>query len=343
MRALHLLAISVTLAGAVLLASTTAGFGFVTAERGVSVAVAGDQNAILGLTDRSATGEITGPDDSTTVYEVTDNGAGVTATTLDATVVRAEHRDGRRDGSPPLSASVSGSGPYRIALDCRGSSSFAGHYRVTLRIQDTGTVSVAATRTTDDYVSISCTSDDVSVGDGETSGPIDTDGNVDIGNDATVEGDVDSGGSVSTGDRATVEGDVTSDGSLSTGNDATIEGDVDSGGSVSTGDRATLEGDIDSGGSVQTGNDATVEGDIDSDGGVTLGDRTTVEGRVDSGGSVTVGTEGTIEGDVSANGDLTLGDRATVTGDVDVDGTLYLDCGATVEGEVDAANVVRTC
>lgn len=344
MRALRLVAISITLAGALVLASTTAGFGFVATERTVNVAVAADQHAVLGLTDRSATGEITGPGDTATVYEVTDNGAGFRADTLDVRIASVEHRDGSRDGNPPLSASVRGTGAYEAEVACTGSSpSLNGEYRVTLRFETTGTVGVDATRTTDAYVPISCTNDDVTVGDGESSDSIDTEGDVSIGNDAEVDGDVDSGGTVTTGDRAELDGDVTADEGVEAGNDVEFGGDVDSGGSVSTGDRTEIDGDLDSGGSVSVGADSEVDGDIDSDGSVSIGDRTEVGGSIDSGGSVTVGADSEVGDDITADGDVTLTDRATVDGDVTADGTVYLGCEVEVDGSIDAENVVETC
>ncbi|WP_123536205.1 hypothetical protein [Halosimplex salinum] len=326
MRPLRLLALGFLLTGAVALVAPTAGVTLAEVDRAVSVGAAADSNAYLGLTDRSGNAAVDGPDDTATLFDVADNGVGVTASTLAVDVVGVERQDGTADSDPPLAVALQGTGPYEAVVSCDGSPPLDGDYRVTLRFLATGDLTVDGTRTTGSYVPISCEEEGVTVGDGETANSIDTEGDVDVGNEGTVHGQVDSGGSVTAGDEATFNSGVTSDGSVDAGDEATFHGQVDSGGSLTVGDEVTFSSAVTTGGSI------------------TAGDEVTFHGHVDSGGSVSTGAEATFNNGITSDGSVTVGDGSTVHGDIVAEGsTVTIGCDVQLTGNIVADEVVYDC
>lgn len=152
-----------------------------------------------------------------------------------------------------------------------------------------------------DTASYDCSDSDSSagLGQGETTGEIDTDTDVTTGDDSTVNDGISAGDSVETGDGSTVNGDFESDGDVTIGDDATVNDGVEADGSITVGQRTTINGDLIAGGTVTVGENSLVNDNINADGDVSLADGTTVHGDVTSGGSVTTGDDVTINGGVS--------------------------------------------
>jgi len=138
-------------------------FSEVAADRGIAVNTAPDDQALLGLVDTSGSAQVSGPSDTTTVYEVTDNIGSLSVSDIGASVARLLKQDGTQITSPPVEATVQNTGGSQFAVDvsCTGNSDALGEsYQVVLDIAaSTDTTSVTATRTTSSYVGISCTYD----------------------------------------------------------------------------------------------------------------------------------------------------------------------------------------
>jgi hypothetical protein len=135
-------------------------FSKVAADRGVSVGTAPDDSALLGLVDESDTAEVSGPSDTATVYEITDNIGSLSASDISVDVARLVRQDGTQVTAPPVEATVqdTGGGQFAVDVGCGSESDTLGDsYKAVLDIAATaGDTSVAATRTTNSYIAINC-------------------------------------------------------------------------------------------------------------------------------------------------------------------------------------------
>ena len=151
--------------GGTLLVSESFGFTHISASRESNIDTSKDADALLGLVDTSGTAEISGEDDTATVYEVTDNIGSLSESDIDVSVVKLIARNGTETTAPPLESTVqkTGVGQFDVDINCTSETDdLGGSYQVVLDfIAITLNTSVTATRKTShtSYVDISCTFD----------------------------------------------------------------------------------------------------------------------------------------------------------------------------------------
>lgn len=155
-----------TTAGAVLLllgialaASASGAFGAASADRGLSLSVAGDNDAYLGIADDTSGGSnlTFGSGESITVLSLTDNADAYDTTTsdqVDATLVAFGG-----DGTTGLAVDVStasGDADWLVTLHCGDETADLPAARATIEITAVGDVTVVAERTTTEQVEPNC-------------------------------------------------------------------------------------------------------------------------------------------------------------------------------------------
>jgi hypothetical protein len=158
-------ALGLIASGGTLLVSESLAFTQIRASRESNIDTSRDANALLGLVDTSGTAEVSGEDDTATVYEVTDNIGSLSESDIDVSVVKLIARDGTETAAPPVEATVrnTGAGQFDVDISCTSETdNFGDSYQVVLDfVATTDNTSVTATRRTSptSYVNISCTFD----------------------------------------------------------------------------------------------------------------------------------------------------------------------------------------
>lgn len=155
-------ALALIAGGSGILISDTMGFTQINTDRGVSVDTASDENALLGLVDQSEGAMVSGTNDMTAVYDITDNTGSFSIQDFDVTVLKLINENGVATTAPPVQATVSGNGDqYTVDISCSSDTTSLGDsYLVVLEFDaKTDDTSITATRTTNSYVSITCTHD----------------------------------------------------------------------------------------------------------------------------------------------------------------------------------------
>lgn len=153
--------------GGALLVSESFGFTQISASRESNLDTSKDADALLGLVDTSGTAEISGENDTATVYEVTDNIGSLSEPDIDVSVVKLIARNGTETTAPPVEATVQNTGDnggqFDVDISCTSETDdLGGSYQVVLDfVATTPNTSVTATRRTSptSYVDISCTFD----------------------------------------------------------------------------------------------------------------------------------------------------------------------------------------
>lgn len=182
--------------GSMLLVSESLAFTQTSASRESNLDTAADANALLGLVDTSNTAQVSGENDTATVYEITDNIGSLSESDIGVSVVKLVTQGGTELTSPPVEATVRNTGvaQFDVDISCTGETDDLGSsYQVVLDLAaTTGDISVTATRKTSPYVDISCTfdygdSDNYRDGnDGDASQPTETEASGNIENPAAV-------------------------------------------------------------------------------------------------------------------------------------------------------------
>ncbi len=142
--------------------SETGAFTRISGDRGVDVGVASGDDALLGLSDQSSGSAVSGPGDATTVYDITDNTGAFSASDIGVTVSALIDQSGIETTTPPVQATVSGSGSqFSVAISCTTDTSSLGKsYHVVLEFDaESDGISISTTSTTNSYVSITCAYD----------------------------------------------------------------------------------------------------------------------------------------------------------------------------------------
>ncbi|QCP89774.1 hypothetical protein [Haloarcula marismortui] len=185
--------------GGMLLVSESLAFTQTSARRKSDLDTAADANALLGLVDTSRTAQVSGENDTATVYKITDNIGSLSESDIDVSVVKLVTQDGTEVTSPPVDATVrnTGFGQFDVDISCTNKTDDLGDsYEVVLDFSaTTDDISVTATRRTSprSYVDISCTfdygdSNNYRDGnDGDAPQPTDPSGNIE--NPAAVNDD----------------------------------------------------------------------------------------------------------------------------------------------------------
>ena len=149
--------------GGTLLVSESLAFTQISASRESDLDTAADATALLGLIDTSGTAQISGENDTATVYEITDNIGSLSESDIDVSVVKLIAQDGTEATAPPVEATVrnTGDAQFEVDISCTSETDALGDsYRVVLDFAaTTDDTSVTATRRTSSYVDISCTFD----------------------------------------------------------------------------------------------------------------------------------------------------------------------------------------
>ena len=151
--------------GGTLLVSESLGFTQISASRRGNIPVAADANALLRLNDTSGAAQVSGEDDTATVYEITDNIGSLSESDIDVSVVKLISQNGMENTTPPVEATVRNTGvaQFDVDISCTSETDALGDsYQVALDFAaTTDDTSVTATRITSpsSYVDISCTFD----------------------------------------------------------------------------------------------------------------------------------------------------------------------------------------
>lgn len=150
------------LLGVLLAGGTSGAFVSTSADRGMSLTVAGDSDSYLGIRDEtnaSGSAVSVGAGESAPIYSLFDNaGAYDTTSTGD---VSAKLVSFGSDSNPALSVSVvtdGGDADWRVELSCGDETRDLAAARATVELEATGDVTVLATRTTNGEVDPNCAS-----------------------------------------------------------------------------------------------------------------------------------------------------------------------------------------
>ncbi|ELY91789.1 hypothetical protein C483_09629 [Natrialba hulunbeirensis JCM 10989] len=218
MRTITLFGVALVLIGTVLLAGPAFGFATISADRGVMVQTAGDDEGLLEITDTSD-GATVSPENEPTLFEVMDTTGQISDITVDSVSIAGTE-------TADLDVIVEqDDGTYTVSVACDESDRETAA-TISVTLEASGDVHVVADRTTENTVSIECGAEEESYDDEFDGGNDD----IDIEDDGTFEEDVDldGNGGIAAGGDLTFEDDVELDGTsqISTNGTITFEGSV---------------------------------------------------------------------------------------------------------------------
>jgi hypothetical protein len=149
--------------GSTLLVSESLGFTQINTIRKVTVTTADDIDAFVGLEDLSANGRVSGPNDTATIYEITDNIGSLSESDIDVGISKLIDQGGTEITDPPVEVTGRNTGGTKFAVEISctsASNALGGSYQVVLDFAaTTDSITVTATRTTSSNVDISCAYD----------------------------------------------------------------------------------------------------------------------------------------------------------------------------------------
>jgi hypothetical protein len=329
MRLLRFLALAFVLSGAVALVGFSGAFGAAEVDRSLSVSVAGDDTALVGLD----VVETVQPGQGQPLVVVTNNAE----TTQTVTLTLTERTD---DGVQLVDTTETlapgESATFRVDVDPAREPS-----RVEFQLQTQGTPEVSLTRAAAVAQPSGVCRGDRLVIDSDRNGNLRTDKVVEIRPGVELNGGIQGAKCVIAGEDVEISGNIQRiAGRVAFGAGSELSGGIQRvGGEVSLGPETELSGNVQRvDGDVTLGADVELSGGIQNVGGsVTVGDESSVGGnvqRVD--GDVTLGADTELSGNVQdVGGDVTVGDESSVGGNVqNVDGGVVVGPGTELSGGI---------
>ncbi|ADD07289.1 uncharacterized protein Nmag_3747 (plasmid) [Natrialba magadii ATCC 43099] len=263
MRTITTLGIGFIILGAVVLTGPVFGFGTISADRGVSVQTAADNESLLEITDTSEQATLT-PESDVDLFHLTD-----TTGQIDGVEIGSVSIDGVDAADFDTTVDQSDD-EYVVSIAC-GDSAANTAAPVSVELVTSGGVSVTAERTTAHAIPLECGSDD----EEETyEDEVDSNDDIEVDDDGSFEDDVDirGGGSIDAGGDLTFEGETKLRGDISADGDITFEGDVDitGGASIEAGGTIHFKAGADLNGDVHAGEDVMFDEPPDTSGGSSI-------------------------------------------------------------------------
>ncbi|OIB58948.1 hypothetical protein [Natrialba sp. SSL1] len=270
MRTITLLGVALVLIGTVLLAGPAFGFATISADRGVMVQTAGDDEGLLEITDTSEQTTVT-PESDADLFQVTD-----TTNQVDDVTVESVSLGGVETAGLDVTTEQTDDNVYAVSVACDESDTETDA-PISVILEASGDVHIVADRTTEHGVSLECGDD----GEEETyEDEVDSNDDIEIDDDGSFEDDVDigGGGSIDAGGDLTFEESTELRGDISADGDIMFEGDVDitGGASIEAGGTIHFKAGADINGGVHAGEDVIFDETPDTSGGSSI----TADGEV---------------------------------------------------------------
>lgn len=160
------LGFALLIGGAILLVTGTMGFSSVSAERTVSVTVADDPDAYLGIVDNSHSSDADVTDSTNgELYYLYDNVGSYDTTNVAITIERIDYEDGTATTDPDLTVTIRNADLLEdvtqdydlyVEISCDEGSTESGTGHLTVVFDASDAVSILAERTTDQTITVDC-------------------------------------------------------------------------------------------------------------------------------------------------------------------------------------------